>query len=576
MLCDVLEYLHTLKENPIVFLDLKPDNVMLTDSGRVKLIDFGIAKECRRGKKQDSMNIGSRGFAAPEQYSGGSNIYDERTDIYSLGATLFTLITGIAPGVPPCGLRPVRQVNPALSEGLEYIISKCTQDDPLMRYQNCRELREDLDNIVQLTSEYRSKMQKRLVKFFVAFGMSLICCAFILTGYWGIQRNNQDNYITAFVAAENFEKEGQTSDAQKQYIEAIKNRPNAVEAYQKLFNIMLPANGNKDYVKKTEYAIDTMRTYVDDRDCPMYHDCRLMCRLIKECISVNDLSYAKVAMDYISEVKKSDDYKNKKIDTNEIDGYAIVASNRAMDLDTQNFSELSSALLKLEENTDQSNMAANDKLNNYYNILIIYSTYPLKLPNSYANIVKIGEKSKKIIEENAQSELFTFNNIIPLYELVASNIYDSAIINSKANEKYAAFQQSLKWFGYLDDLNDNLSEPLWLKKANANKNIFELYNTINVNGQRNKAPVEYLNSAIKIYNNILKANSQNFLASVYLTQAYIDAESVKSSGRGDFTQAKITYQKVLTIKNKNKNLTSIELAQFSSLKVQMENAGLEV
>ncbi len=83
MLCDVLHYLHTVKENPIIYRDMKPDNVMLTQAGRIKLIDFGIAKECRHGEKQTGESIGTKGYAAPEQYKGSSNILDERTDIYS-------------------------------------------------------------------------------------------------------------------------------------------------------------------------------------------------------------------------------------------------------------------------------------------------------------------------------------------------------------------------------------------------------------------------------------------------------------------------------------------------------------
>ncbi len=89
---------------------MKPDNIMLTPSGRLKLIDFGIAKECRRGERIKGESLGTRGFAAPEQYKGGSNKLDERTDIYSLGATLFYLATGVMPGKPPHGVLALRSV----------------------------------------------------------------------------------------------------------------------------------------------------------------------------------------------------------------------------------------------------------------------------------------------------------------------------------------------------------------------------------------------------------------------------------------------------------------------------------
>lgn len=141
-LCEILDYLHTVKSNPIVYRDMKPENIMLIQNGRVKLIDFGIAKECVRGEVQSGKSIGTMGYAAPEQYKGGSNILDERTDIYSLGCTLFYLVTGIVPEKPSVSTIPVRQINPLISEGLEYIIDKCTRFNAKDRYQNCKELKE--------------------------------------------------------------------------------------------------------------------------------------------------------------------------------------------------------------------------------------------------------------------------------------------------------------------------------------------------------------------------------------------------------------------------------------------------
>src|SRR5258708_5990117 len=89
-LCDVLEYLHS-QEPPVIFRDMKPGNIMLTRSGRIKLIDFGIARLFRHSGSQDTQLLGTPGFAPPEQY--GSAQTDERSDIYSLAMTLFQLLT---------------------------------------------------------------------------------------------------------------------------------------------------------------------------------------------------------------------------------------------------------------------------------------------------------------------------------------------------------------------------------------------------------------------------------------------------------------------------------------------------
>src|SRR5258708_4146925 len=93
-LCDVLRYLHT-QHPPIVFRDMKPANVMITPEGHIYLIDFGIARHYRPGQSKDTGVLGSGGYAAPEQY--GKAQTTPQTDIYGLGATLQTLITGKEP-----------------------------------------------------------------------------------------------------------------------------------------------------------------------------------------------------------------------------------------------------------------------------------------------------------------------------------------------------------------------------------------------------------------------------------------------------------------------------------------------
>src|SRR5579863_5073461 len=89
-LCDVLEYLHS-QQPPVIFRDMKPGNVMLTRTGRIKLIDFGIARLFKGRGSQDTQLLGTPGFAPPEQY--GSAQTDERSDIYSLAMTLYQLMT---------------------------------------------------------------------------------------------------------------------------------------------------------------------------------------------------------------------------------------------------------------------------------------------------------------------------------------------------------------------------------------------------------------------------------------------------------------------------------------------------
>lgn len=144
-LCDVLLYLHHLKPT-LIHRDIKPQNIILQTNGSIKLVDFGIMRKYEPYKLNDTVNLGTVGYAAPEQY-GGMGQTDMRTDIYGLGATLHYLLTGDNPQSPNHKFKPIRDYNTKFSKKLEKIISKCLQIEPNKRYQNCNELLKDLNKI---------------------------------------------------------------------------------------------------------------------------------------------------------------------------------------------------------------------------------------------------------------------------------------------------------------------------------------------------------------------------------------------------------------------------------------------
>ncbi|MDR2106590.1 MAG: serine/threonine protein kinase [Coriobacteriales bacterium] len=194
-LCDVLGYLHSRKP-PVIYRDTKPANIMLQPNGDVKIIDFGTAREFKEGRSNDTIPLGTQGYAAPEQY--GNHQTDARTDIYNLGATMYHLVTGHNPCEPPYVMHPIRQWNPALSSGLESIIAKCTQRNPNDRYQSCAELLFDLEHYHELDHEYRRSQSFKWRLFLGAAALTLISivgAASFAIAEWAQLQNSYDALV---------------------------------------------------------------------------------------------------------------------------------------------------------------------------------------------------------------------------------------------------------------------------------------------------------------------------------------------------------------------------------------------
>ena len=141
-LCDVLEYLHKHEPSPVVFRDLKPSNIMLDRHGRIRLIDFNIAKVFQTGLK--GTMIGTEGYSPPEQYRGEAS---PAGDIYALGATFHHVLTRQDPRTePPFSFdeRPIRSANPEVPKEFEAILQRCLAYNVADRYQNVADLRQAL------------------------------------------------------------------------------------------------------------------------------------------------------------------------------------------------------------------------------------------------------------------------------------------------------------------------------------------------------------------------------------------------------------------------------------------------
>jgi serine/threonine protein kinase len=149
-ICDALEYLHT-RHPPIFHRDIKPGNIKINSEGEVYLVDFGLAKIAEGSQ---ATTTGARamtpGYSSPEQY--GTARTDARSDVYSLGATIYAALTGSIPedglarAMEQADLTPVQKRNPKINRRLAQVVEKALAVHPEDRYQSTAEFKQGLLN----------------------------------------------------------------------------------------------------------------------------------------------------------------------------------------------------------------------------------------------------------------------------------------------------------------------------------------------------------------------------------------------------------------------------------------------
>ena len=432
-LSDVLGYLHTRKPNPIIYRDMKPDNIMLTPEGKIKLIDFGIAREFKNENTTDTTNLGTKGYAAPEQLSGKQT--DTRTDIYSLGLTLYYLVTGKTLSDPPYELRPIRTWNPSLPEGLEHIIAKCTQAEPGNRYQSCEELSYDLQNINKLTQGYKRKLYKKLAVFMIPAVLFLGFSTTSVIGYKGMKNDQLQDYMSLINEANGNVQNDRNTKAIKILEQAIKLDKGRAMAYNNFLDIYIQSG-------EAEKGLSNIERYLDDGYGNIDENSEVLFKV--------GMTYFDVVKDYIRAQEFFSRVKSE--DKPEVEYYkSLAVTMGSLNIDYKKFVD---DLDDFEKFTDKARNDAK-KINNYNSLANIYLSYKAQIPDANRKAIQLINKANDVLiklDDDRLADKYAHD-----FELKLAQAYYSKGINSQ--DKTAASDDFEEAIHHYQNLLEDREEP---------------------------------------------------------------------------------------------------------------------
>lgn len=377
-LCDALGYLHSQKP-PIVYRDMKPANVMLKPEGNIKIIDFGIAREYKDQKLQDTTVLGTKGYAPPEQYSGQT---DARSDIYALGMTMHHLLTGVDPRAGDAYV-PVRQWNPELSEGIEAIIDKCVQPAAENRYQTCADLLYDLDHPDLITQGYKKKQKMKLGSFIAA---ACVCVVMAIAGI-GCK------YASTYINNSDYDVKVNGSNP-VEYYKAIDIYPGRIDAYNRLIEYY------------NNYSVSDDDANKDEKNEEKYNAIKKIGNTIDKNVNALDQNHSEVAELYYNMgrlyfTEGSGNFKSRAVDAKK---YFEIAVNSEAYFEKKELARCYYSICKFMENQKTSHEPALKEYNELFEEINNGLKIVKKADDGDSNYDKISFYHVTMLLINDQSE----------------------------------------------------------------------------------------------------------------------------------------------------------------------------
>lgn len=260
-LCEVVRYLH--QENSdkpaIIHCDIKPGNVMITNSGNICLIDFNTSLIFR----QDKQAVGvTDGYAAPEQYQ---NLQQQKnygpisraTDIYAIGATLYFAVTGHRPEKSLGAVTPLGRFHPKISRSMQTVIVRAMQKQQSRRFQQASEMLRALKNIDRMDRSYKSWQVRKWVTAVV-----LLCCfgASAFSCYYGTVRmrsERENTYLLNLAQAEQAEQNADYEQAQELLERSIRQQPGRADGYLQLAVLLYHTGNYQGAIDRLDSAVNS-------------------------------------------------------------------------------------------------------------------------------------------------------------------------------------------------------------------------------------------------------------------------------------------------------------------------------